>query len=402
MVRRILLAAVLAILLAWGGLFPALAARPELGPGEHWLVLAARQDRTDAIDFARTYARDLTGVRVVRADNGWFAIIAGPTAMKTMADARAYHADRTSLPEDAYLASAKGFGDDVFEAPAPAARAFGRLEGNGSVTVNHAGITVVMASTPDKEDLRIPTFVARAGGTELFRLEIPDASADTPRSNVQFAQLDPATKAPQIILSSFSGGPHCCTTTRIATKQADGSWKILDAGTTDGIGYALEDVDGDGFVELIDVDNAFLYAFSSYAGSVAPPKLYQVANGAFTDVTRQKSMRDYIRRALREIEETAKGDPSAWNMNGFLAGWVATRILAGETEDAWKRMLAHYDRSMTFEGDTCVMGDQLGKCPAARRNRLPFPEALVVLLVERGYLASPKDVAGFTAGAGRP
>ena len=67
---------------------------------ERWVVLAARQDQGEAVDLARIYARSVDGVRVTRAKNGWFAIVAGPIFVKTIAEARTALSVRLYIPGD--------------------------------------------------------------------------------------------------------------------------------------------------------------------------------------------------------------------------------------------------------------------------------------------------------------
>jgi hypothetical protein len=46
--------------------------------------------------------------------------------------------------------------------------------------------------------------------------------------------LDPATALPQVVITGYSGGAHCCTSTAIATTGADGTWKFVITGQIDG------------------------------------------------------------------------------------------------------------------------------------------------------------------------
>jgi hypothetical protein len=58
------------------------AASLEVRGTDRWVVLASRAESIDATDLARDFGRDVSGVRVVKAANGWHAVIVGPVAAK--------------------------------------------------------------------------------------------------------------------------------------------------------------------------------------------------------------------------------------------------------------------------------------------------------------------------------
>ena len=66
----------------------AVAAGPDLNGSVRWMVLASRQDQTDAVDLARMYGREADGVRVVRSANGWYAVVIGPFVAKSLNEAK--------------------------------------------------------------------------------------------------------------------------------------------------------------------------------------------------------------------------------------------------------------------------------------------------------------------------
>ena len=64
--------------------------------------------------------------------------------------------------------------------------------------------------------------------------------------------------------------------TKIANLDKEGDWHVIDGDTLDGDGYSFEDILGKGYSYLVSNDNAFLYAFDSYAGSYPPIKIHQL------------------------------------------------------------------------------------------------------------------------------
>lgn len=201
----------------------------------------------------------------------------------------------------------------------------------------------------------------------------------------------------QIVLSAYSNGAHCCTYTRIAVQTQPGTWTIVTAPMVDGEGYELEDIDGDGAVELLNYDNSFLYTFGSYAELVAPVVVYRLAGTTLKNVTTQPASRAYLERSLREIEADANRNPTMWRNNGFLAGWVATNVQLGRTREAWARMLANYDRTETYGREHCILGEKMERCPPGQGEKQSFPDALLIHLIETGYLDLPAAVAGVAA-----
>ena len=56
----------------------------------------------------------------------------------------------------------------------------------------------------------------------------------------------------------------------------DGRWEAVNVGEFDSDGPQIEDLNGDGAVELVGKDDSFDYAFASYAESYAPPKILRL------------------------------------------------------------------------------------------------------------------------------
>lgn len=76
----------------------------ELGPGEKWVVLASKQNLQEAIDVARNY----DGAKVVSSQNGWYAIVMGPSSLGSIDDFRGQYSG-TAIPDDAYMAKGANF-----------------------------------------------------------------------------------------------------------------------------------------------------------------------------------------------------------------------------------------------------------------------------------------------------
>ena len=85
----------------------------------------------------------------------------------------------------------------------------------------------------------------------------------------------------------------------------------------------------------------------------------------------------YLKSMITEVPDE--------EVNGFLAGYVAEKILLGEGKGAWALMLDHYDKASDWGLDVCDKPlDTEGNCPG-KTERLTFPVALERMLNENGY-----------------
>lgn len=209
------------------------------------------------------------------------------------------------------------------------------------------------------------------------KIQIKAADLTFGRSQVFLQDLD-GDRLPEVIAQTYSGGAHCCTNFVVHSWTGDRFVKA-ETGLRDAGGGAFKDLDNDGKLEFSSLDNAFFYAFESYAGSFPPSKIYAFRKDHFEDVTRQYP--NELRSHLKAMSETlAESKREGHGANGVLAGYVAQKILLGEYEDGWKFMLENYDRTSDWGLNIYnKTGDVIGKYP-------DFPTALRAFLIEHGYL----------------
>jgi hypothetical protein len=206
-------------------------------------------------------------------------------------------------------------------------------------------------------------------------------------THLQIAEMDKGNGFPEVILSTYSGGAHCCSRTRVLTAGSNGErWKSVDLGWRDGGLLSAKDLDLDGYAEFLTIDNRFLYRFASYAGSVAPLQIFRLAGLRFQDATREPGfrhiLRDHVAKLDRQLLEIRR-QPGG-SVNGFLAGYVAAKSLLGEHEEAWKIMLELHDRRDDWGLSECIIRAPRGEC-LKNRNHGTFPEALQAFLKGAGY-----------------
>ena len=207
-------------------------------------------------------------------------------------------------------------------------------------------------------------------------------------SMVQIAEMDKSNPFPEVIFSSYTGGTHCCTVVKIITSNSDGSnWKIVDVGRFDGTLFEVKDPDGSGLYYYITDDDRFKYKFSSYAGSYPPMRVWQLNGLEIKDVSKESRFyplhRQTLQRMWRSIDATTKES----EINGILAGYVATKAILNETISGWELMLTRYDSNRKDGLEECKAGyDDQNKCNDNLIKYFSFPEALRAFLITTGYL----------------
>ncbi|MUL39208.1 hypothetical protein [Gloeocapsopsis dulcis] len=182
---------------------------------------------------------------------------------------------------------------------------------------------------------------------------------------------------PEVVVRTFSGGAHCCNNYTVYTQQNNQLLKA-EKGFLDIRGGSFQDLNRDEKLEFVSVDNSFLYAFSSYAGSFPPSQIYTFTNGKFENVTRRYTQ--HLKSHAWEMYQIfLQSKKEQYEVNGILAGYVAQKILLGEYEQGWKFMLANYDRTSDWGLSIYQEDREIGKYPN-------FPTALKAFLIQQGYL----------------
>ncbi len=216
---------------------------------------------------------------------------------------------------------------------------------------------------------------------ELFyngelKLSVSDTAAAV--AGLDLSDLD-SNGTPEVVVETFTGGAHCCLAITTYTWQADQFNPVYFA-YLDGGGGRFEDLNGDGLMEFVTLDNAFFYSFSSYAGSYPPSVILTYEDGQYRDTTAQftadlESVVEGMQQTLNDPDFIARGD-----LNGVLAGYVAQNIRLDNYKAAWQFMLGHYDRQSDW-------GLQIYADNGEVAQSYPdFPTALYAFLKELGYL----------------
>lgn len=202
---------------------------------------------------------------------------------------------------------------------------------------------------------------------------------------LKLVEMDASNDAPELFVSRYSGGAHCCNLISIIAKGADGQWTEIEVGAYDGDperNYP-NDVTGDGVAEIVTLDNSFLYAFASYAGSFAPTIVLALRDGAIVDVSAEPDFEYVMGAAVRNLGAMPDAGESR---NSWLAAYTAMQLRLG-ADDPFARADKDYDPEpdwgLTFCRDD---GTETYDCPEDRIGRTDFPVALRQFLSERGYM----------------
>jgi len=185
---------------------------------------------------------------------------------------------------------------------------------------------------------------------------------------------------PSVVFTSFTGGMHCCI--EVTVLQPTGHrWRKLDLGTWDGTGiYDPRDVDGDGVVDFLFDDNAFLKEFGPE--SFQPPIILNVVGGEVVDVSKAKRYSGLYKERIKDDKLGC-----AEGANSACAAYVAESARIGRFDEAWKFMLSNYEHAAKMMYPSICEGRIVGhECEGNWVQTTDFPKSLRSFLVEYEYI----------------
>lgn len=193
-----------------------------------------------------------------------------------------------------------------------------------TLSISRAGVVVSNLDVSDvcKDCLLVKDSTDESTGTVYTILHVVDLNGDG---------------EPEVTFDTYSGGAHCCTTTRIyAYQAASNSYRRVYSQFWGDVGYEFKDLDGDGVSEISGSDDAFAYSFSSYASSAFPPRIFKytvdAATGKVTLVLVTKKYPAVIKADAAQLLKyirAAKPDPTH-EIQGALAAYAADQYLLGK------------------------------------------------------------------------
>jgi hypothetical protein len=243
------------------------------------------------------------------------------------------------------------------------------------VTYAVQGVLIRFKAKSDSEDDTRATLTVRRKADGVAKTIQFLGGFEHPAAKFAVGQIDPDDPVPQIILSAYSGGAHCCNV-RTVFVEADHKWRTfkLDAGlNADGNRFPKDEY-GIGRPAFVLPDDRFAYAFSSFGGSWMPPRVFVVKNSAVVEVSGSKLYGTLYKRDMAEAKQECfdpKSDPF-----GACAGFVADGARLGQFCAAWGYLLDNYPKQPWTWGSFIVAGRDGN-----------YRRALVVFLQEAGYLS---------------
>ncbi len=239
----------------------------------------------------------------------------------------------------------------------------------------------------EEAKVRVPMIEVRRLRSRVMIMQGEVSGFAWPTATARIVELDPGNPFPEVLLSTYSGGAHCCTVLRVASASPNGRrWYRIEGGSYDGDRATVSDEDGDGTYEFVSPDNRFHYQFSSYSGSYPPIRIQQIRGRKLVDVSGSPSFRSVHRKHLNAMLPIAQTVKAVGEPNGLLAGYLATRVLLGEFDDGWRDLLALHDRMSEWGLKYCSGGyDASSNC--LRWSYYPdYPTALLAFLKKNGYV----------------
>jgi hypothetical protein len=209
---------------------------------------------------------------------------------------------------------------------------------------------------------------------------------DDVSASLGVGRIDPESPKPQLLLTSYTGGAHCCVHIQLLDFIA-GGWRVVDVGVFDGEPFTdfPADVDGDGVVDIQHWDDRFAYAFGCYACSWMPPRLFDILGGEVRDVSAAPRFSPLYARDYRRAKEQCRK-----HENPACAGMVADGYRLGRANEAWAVAMANVDVEDSWILPGCKLKAPVGRCPEAEEYRASdFRRALAQFLTDIGIAPSP-------------
>ena len=364
---------------------------------KHWLTVASTQDLDTAIGIAREFRFVDRGAKVASSTSGYYAIILGPYEASSIQQLKKKNENIPDLPKDALFSNGDKYKSIVWDQVDQGTNwTYYKIDQPAKLSSGDYSFEAKLDQVSDS--VATTTVTGGFKGAADFTFVVDKEGKFSPQTpGVAVVKLDPKLDTPQLVFTRYAGGAHCCTKTWVVFKPSQNvGWSMIDQPPLDGDGYWFEDIDGDGAQELLSVDNRFLYAFDSYAGSLAPLRIARLRNGSIDDVTDGPAMRKRLVQDLAGAEYEAKVRPDLWQEKEFLAGWVANKIRLGEGDEAWAKVSSNMKEDTGFGPQVCTSGEKNEDCPTDNLKPIPVLKGLASFLKENGYGPLPAAAEALT------
>jgi hypothetical protein len=152
--------------------------------------------------------------------------------------------------------------------------------------------------------------------------------------SVAVADLD-GDGEPEIVLSLFWGGAHCCTIVQVFSFSGNG-YRVAERNLGNP-GFRLDDIDGDGTTEVITNDDRFAYRYAAYAFSILPVRVLAWDGQRWNDdtATHRGVVRSDLHRTWRLLKSAQR---RGYETRGAAAAWAANRYRLGKRRGTLKSL----------------------------------------------------------------
>jgi hypothetical protein len=143
-------------------------------------------------------------------------------------------------------------------------------------------------------------------------------------SSVHVIALQPGD--PSVVVDLLTGGAHCCEVEQVYAFDPGKNSFVKTERNFGNAGDVITDLGHNGRFEFVGADDAFFYAFTSYAASGAPIQIWSFGANRFVNVTRR-------------YPSQIKHDAALWwklftkhysDGEGLIAAWAADEDLLGQ------------------------------------------------------------------------
>ncbi len=248
----------------------------------------------------------------------------------------------------------------------------------------HGGdLTAAFSFTGTSPEIHHQTLTITRAGTVVYRHAVTaklcgtlcaPQSFDARHPSVRVVNLDAAT-TPQVVLSLFSGGAHCCSIVEVFSYDAAQHRVVMSQRNFGDPGAELADLSPSGRYEFVTADDRFAYAFTDFAASGLPIQIMAFHNGHFVDVTRQYPK--LIRADAASWLKTYRGMAAQHYADsvGVIAAWAAD-------ED----MLGHESQVSTYLTQQAKAGHLNSALMPHADSGQAFVSSLEMFLEDAGYV----------------
>ncbi|MES2989096.1 MAG: hypothetical protein V4808_14430 [Pseudomonadota bacterium] len=257
-----------------------------------------------------------------------------------------------------------------------------------SISDDDVRITLAARQDAELDSLITVSAAIRIPGFAPFTLDEGDPANIAFARQIAIGKLAKADAAPSVLFQTFTGGAHCCAQLW-AVVPMGGKLETVKFGLLDGDGIDAfpVDIDGDDVVDFILKDDRFNYAFSSYAGSFAPPQIFNVIQGKLVDVSARESFAGTFEQTADEARALC-ADTENSDRNGACATYVAASARVGKFDTAIRHASALAAKGgEIFLPTACTVPLVDGSCPDDKEKSFPdFESALRWFLRDAGYI----------------